>query len=491
MNKKRAVKLLLIIIVSSLLLTGCADIESLDTYNSWRDAFRIGISAEMMMAAFKVALSFLSLCIAAHSLFTLPKQAFSGVHLLNTAAAGAIVTFLTTLLLLFMFDLADTITNVMLPQDLTLEVITQHLDIEFSLDKIMEAIVRQWAIQATSKLPILIKIALKVSFVIVLVIYAIDILRGTHTAFWALIGVLGGHYIFLSIFLFTLETQSGVLLEEWSQDPSSIEFSILGYLLIVSIALILCYFAIPGSVVIFAPNLVGPKSVYWEKETISPVTNPANNSNQSKKVAKVDPSTLVIPIGVQTSNTNKNQNVNATAVGVNVGTSEDPEQPFLTSSSISNQNWRWVDENGEIQQDPFPGQVPPNTWQRKGQELTKEVEVEVSKIPDLDEIQSVDIPKTNNTPESIPPINLEETTEYSEKIPDVEVNNTVTGNDEKVTNNTESKAPEGTRHQIPQVEVPETKETPKREQDTWSKPSNPKSKEDPNKLPDNWSELEL
>lgn len=257
---KRAASLLLMV-SSLLLLTACEGIN-LEEITGWRERFTLGITPEQIQSFLGWIVGLLIAIFAFKALVSIPQEFDRGTPLRKSTGAWAVSMMIAFAMWYLLIPVANQITSVFLPPELTIDRVLENLHLLESLLNPANAILQVWATGLTVALPIFVSGLLLLDLFLALYGLIMNVLRKRSGSIWAIIGVWVGHALFLSLFVMTQEVL-GQIYPTWTAVVAGAAVSAI-YNFILAMFAFLCYLVLPFVVQHMAPELVGPHAEYTE-----------------------------------------------------------------------------------------------------------------------------------------------------------------------------------------------------------------------------------
>lgn len=252
----------LLLVSSLLLLTACEGVVNLEGITGWRERFTLGITPEQIQSYLGWIVGFFIALFAFRALTSLPRELDRGTPLRKSTGIWAVSMMIAFAMWYLLIPVANQITSVFLPPELTIDRVLENLHLLESLLNPANAILQVWATGLTVALPIFVSGLLLLDLFLVLYGLILNVLRKRSGSIWAIIGVWVGHALFLSLFVMTQEVL-GQIYPTWTAVVAGAAVSAI-YNFILAIFAFLCYLVLPMVIQHMAPEMVGPNAEYTE-----------------------------------------------------------------------------------------------------------------------------------------------------------------------------------------------------------------------------------
>jgi hypothetical protein len=255
MNKLR---LFVIYLASSLLLTGCDLPTNLETIVGWRDKFVINLTPDQLQNYVGDILMLVVTLVLVRALIGITQDLESETSILRGHGITALVIIISVAMIYLLIPVANLITQLVLPSDVTIDSVLENLHLSISINPI-KMITGVWAISISVLLPVLVTYCLLGDLVLAICVLMFSAIWLNTKIFWVIISVWAGHALFICLF-FLIQNVMGSLYPSWQfADISSASSSF--YIGLVLILMAICYFVVPLTGLIFGPELFGVRSV--------------------------------------------------------------------------------------------------------------------------------------------------------------------------------------------------------------------------------------
>lgn len=295
----------LLMVSSLLLLTACEGLN-LEELTGWRERFTLGITPDQIQSFLGWIVGLFIALFAFRALVSIPQELDRRVPLRKSTGVWAISMMIAFAIWYLLIPVANQITSVILPPDMTIDSVLENLRLLESLLNPANAILQLWAAGLTVALPIFVNGLLLLDLFLALYGLVLNVLRKRSGSIWAIIGVWAGHALFLSLFVMTQEVL-GQIYPTWTAVVAGAAVSAI-YNFILAMFAFLCYLVLPFVVQHMAPELVGPHAEYTEN------TGPTESGGQDRDWG------AVIPL------------IFASGIGAGVQAAQDPDEVPNSSS---------------------------------------------------------------------------------------------------------------------------------------------------------------
>lgn len=278
---KRAARLIVFTLVSSLLLTSCEGLPTnMDDLINWRANFVLNISTSQLQEYLGGIIVLIVILVMFKGLKSLIYDLGSGTSPLSLDGkiAGTLAIFLSVALVYCLIPGANLITNKILGS-LTIDEVFNNLGISLQIAAANAWITGQ-AVGLTIVLPQMVAGALLCTLLASIFWITISVFTLTNKALWVMVSILLGHIFFLTFYRL-IETIVGTINNAWAFGMGKVT-ALAFYIGLTILFWFVCYFVIPFCAMLFGPEVVGPRMKHHEEPSGDGFLKRA--VNQAKKI---------------------------------------------------------------------------------------------------------------------------------------------------------------------------------------------------------------